>query len=102
MTEERETLRARIETVAQVEDSMRIIRHQRVRELAAESGCSVRDVELTALEAGVVPWRYVRNVGTIGLDGQAKLLRSTAAVVGLASASRFRLEPDTTRRQSRC
>jgi molybdopterin/thiamine biosynthesis adenylyltransferase len=83
VTEERETLRARIETVAQVEDSMRIIRHQRVRELAAESGCSVRDVELTALEAGVVPWRYVRNVGTIGLDGQAKLLRSTAAVVGL-------------------
>jgi len=89
VTEERKALRARIETLAQMEGSVRIICQQHVHELAAESGWPVREVELAALEAGIVPWRYVRNVGTIGLDGQAKLLRSAAAVVGLGGLGGF-------------
>jgi molybdopterin/thiamine biosynthesis adenylyltransferase len=78
-----ETLRRQITELAQEEGDVRVIRLHQVRELAAASDCSIRRVELAALEAGVVPWRYVRNVGTVGLEGQAKLLRSTVAVVGL-------------------
>jgi len=77
------TLRRQIDERVQNEDGVRVVRHQAVRDLVAANGCSIREVELAALEAGVVPWRYARNVGTIGLEGQAKLLRSTAAVAGL-------------------
>lgn len=41
-----------------------------------------KQVEITALKQGIIPCRYLRNVGTIGLDGQIKLLQSTVAVVG--------------------
>jgi molybdopterin/thiamine biosynthesis adenylyltransferase len=75
-------LQRRIGVLAKVIDDVRIIRLQQVHTLATEFDCSVRDVELAALEAGVVPWRYLRNLGTIGLDGQVKLLRATVAVVG--------------------
>ena len=40
------------------------------------------EVEITALKQGIIPSRYLRNIGTIGLDGQIKLLQSTVAVVG--------------------
>jgi molybdopterin/thiamine biosynthesis adenylyltransferase len=84
-----EVLRKQVCDAAQEEGDVRVIRYQTVRELAVANGCTVREVELAALEAGVVPWRYVRNVGTIGLDGQAKLLRSTVAVVGLGGLGGF-------------
>jgi molybdopterin/thiamine biosynthesis adenylyltransferase len=77
------SLREQIEDIAYTDGDMRVVRLPQVRELTRASNCSVRDVELAALATGVVPWRYVRNVGTIGLEGQAKLLRSAAAVVGL-------------------
>ena len=41
-----------------------------------------KEVEITALKQGIIPRRYLRNMGTIGLDGQIKLLQSTVAVVG--------------------
>jgi molybdopterin/thiamine biosynthesis adenylyltransferase len=41
------------------------------------------EVEITALKQGIIPCRYLRNIGTIGLDGQIKLLQSTVAVVGV-------------------
>ena len=40
------------------------------------------EVEITALKQGVIPCRYLRNIGTIGPDGQVELLQSTVAVVG--------------------
>ncbi len=84
-----EILQGQIIGLAQKRDDMQIIRLQQVRELAAANICSIREVELAALEAGVVPWRYVRNVGTIGIEGQAKLLQATAAVVGLGGLGGF-------------
>ena len=51
-----------------------------------------REVELAALGANVVPVRYLRNVGTIGLTGQAALLRATVAVVGLGGLGGYVLE----------
>jgi molybdopterin/thiamine biosynthesis adenylyltransferase len=50
--------------------------------LSSSQGVPAREVEIAALEQGIVPCRYLRNIGTIGLDGQIKLLQSTAAVVG--------------------
>jgi len=72
-----------MENLAELEDGVRVIRLQHVHELARELEWGVRQVELAALEAGVLPRRYLRNLGTVGLAGQAKLLRSTVAVVGL-------------------
>ncbi len=53
-----------------------------VEELASELGVSRREVEVAALEAGVIPLRYHRNIGSIGLEGQLVLRRSKVAVVG--------------------
>jgi molybdopterin/thiamine biosynthesis adenylyltransferase len=77
------SLARRVDALAEVVGDGRIIRLEQVQALAIECGCEVREVEIAALEAGVIPWRYVRNVGTIGLEGQARLLQSTVAVVGL-------------------
>jgi molybdopterin/thiamine biosynthesis adenylyltransferase len=76
-------LQRRIDTLAETAGDARIIRLQPVHELATKFDCPIRDVELAALETDVVPWRYLRNVGTIGLEGQARLLQATVAVVGL-------------------
>lgn len=50
--------------------------------ISLSKGISTREVELAALKQGVVPCRYLRNIGTIGLEGQIKLLESTVAVAG--------------------
>ncbi len=50
--------------------------------LAISSGFSKRQVEITALQAEVVPDRYERSLGTIGIKGQIRLLESTAGVLG--------------------
>jgi molybdopterin/thiamine biosynthesis adenylyltransferase len=73
----------RINALAEVANGVRIVRLRQVHDLATAHDCPVREVELAALEAGIVPWRYLRNLGTVGLEGQAKLLRATVAVVGL-------------------
>ena len=83
MASEQVSLRERIGELAHAEDGIRIIHLWQVQELATAFECPIRDVQLAALEANVVPWRYVRNLGTVGLEGQIKLLRSTVAVVGL-------------------
>ncbi len=51
--------------------------------LAEKWGVKLKDVEIAALEVGLVPRRYLRNLGTVGLEGQARLLRSKVAVIGL-------------------
>ena len=53
-----------------------------VGELAAAAGVTRRGVEICALEAGIVPRRYLRNLGTLGIEGQLKLRRARVAVVG--------------------
>jgi molybdopterin/thiamine biosynthesis adenylyltransferase len=78
-----DALQRRIEPLTETAGDARIIRLQQVRELATTFDCPIREVELAALETDVVPWRYLRNMGTIGLEGQARLLQATVAVVGL-------------------
>lgn len=53
-----------------------------VRQLAHEWDISVREVEIRALKARILPARYERNQGTVGWEGQVKLLESTVALAG--------------------
>ena len=80
---DRAALQRRIGELAGLENDARVIHLPQVCELAAAFECSTREVELAALEAGVAPLRYLRNLGTVGLEGQARLLQATVAVVGL-------------------
>jgi molybdopterin/thiamine biosynthesis adenylyltransferase len=50
--------------------------------ISNSQGVPAKEVEITALKQGIIPSRYLRNMGTIGLDGQIKLLQSAVAVVG--------------------
>lgn len=54
-----------------------------VLELARRSGGTGREIEITALENGIVPERYARNMRTFSLADQAALLKAHAGVVGL-------------------
>ncbi|OGO04221.1 MAG: hypothetical protein A2Y73_02670 [Chloroflexi bacterium RBG_13_56_8] len=45
-------------------------------------GCETREVELAALHARVIPVRYHRNLGTVGWEGQERLLNACVAIVG--------------------
>lgn len=83
MTTDETDLQRKVEGRAETAGDIRFIRLGPVHELAVAFDCPIREVELAALEAGIVPWRYLRNLGTIGLEGQARLLRATVAVVGL-------------------
>ena len=56
---------------------------RQVRELAQRSGETGRAIELAALESGIIPERYARNLRTFTPDDQAVLLKSRAGVVGL-------------------
>lgn len=53
-----------------------------VERVARETGATRREVEIAALEAGIIPLRYQRNIGSIGIEGQLKLRRSRVAVIG--------------------
>jgi len=76
-------LRKRIRELGEFEGDIKVIRLEEVKALAGEFGLPVREVEIAALEERVLPRRYLRSLGTVGWEGQIKLLRSTVAVVGL-------------------
>jgi molybdopterin/thiamine biosynthesis adenylyltransferase len=42
----------------------------------------IKQIEIAALRKDIVPWRYIRNIGSVGVEGQLKLLESSVAVVG--------------------
>ena len=50
--------------------------------IAAALSLHKRHVEIAALEAGVVPQRYIRNIGSLEISGQKKLLQAKALLVG--------------------
>ena len=51
-------------------------------ELSALFQVTRREVEIAALKAEVVPLRYLRNMGSLGIAGQIRLLLATALLVG--------------------
>jgi hypothetical protein len=71
------SLLGRIQASVEVTEGSEAIALERVQALAREFGVSAREVELAALEARILPRRYLRSLGTVGWEGQIKLLRST-------------------------
>ena len=53
-----------------------------IHDLARRYACTVHQVEMAALARRVMPERYQRNLGTMGWEGQLRLLQSCVAVVG--------------------
>lgn len=54
-----------------------------VLSLADRSGMSGREIEIAALENGIVPERYARNMRSFSLSDQTALLQARVGVVGL-------------------
>lgn len=63
-------------------DTFRCISIETVARLSDEYGMPTGQVSIFALENGLLPLRYARNAGTIGLGGQARLLESKVMVAG--------------------
>lgn len=60
---------------------------------AAEAyALSAHQVEAAILDAGLLPARYARNLGSLGLDGQLCLHRSAVAVIGCGGLGGHLLE----------
>jgi molybdopterin/thiamine biosynthesis adenylyltransferase len=53
-----------------------------LQKVALDLGLSRREAEVAALRERVLPARYMRNLGTVGWEGQIALLQSTVGVVG--------------------
>ena len=70
----------------------RVLAFEHVALLAQMSGLTRREVEIAALELGVLPQRYLRNYGTLGIEGQLVLARSHVAVVGLGGLGGYVVE----------
>lgn len=60
--------------------------------LARTFSVRVKDVEIAALDGGIIPERYQRNLGTTGISGQKVLLQSSAAVIGAGGLGGFAVE----------
>ena len=54
-----------------------------VPRLATSFKVDCRKIEIIALEEGIVPERYARNMKTFSLEDQARLLKSQVSIVGL-------------------
>ncbi|MEW6553825.1 MAG: HesA/MoeB/ThiF family protein [Actinomycetota bacterium] len=62
------------------------------RRMADENGLRALEVEVAALEGGIVPVRYARNIGTVAMEGQIRLLRSCMGICGLGGLGGFIVE----------
>ena len=55
---------------------------EKERELAILTGFTLKEIQIAALRQGIVPERFDRSMGTVGLKGQIHLLEATVAVAG--------------------
>jgi len=62
------------------------------RKLARDYHIPGRLVELAALSREIIPERYQRNIGSIGLKGQIRLLQAKVGLVGAGGLGGFALE----------
>jgi len=69
-------------TAGSAGEETRLLPFSAVQQLAEQEGTSVRDVEIQALRARILPARYQRSHGTVGWEGQIRLLESTVAIIG--------------------
>jgi len=74
------------------DQNLMVISCESVRAIAHDHKLSIRDVEISSLEYGLVPIRYLKNIGLLGTSGQAKLLEASVAVVGTGGLGGFVIE----------
>lgn len=79
------------EFVEQVQD-VSVLALDKVDALSKQFDLSRRETEIALLEMGVLPRRYLRNYGTLGIEGQLALLRSSVAVIGLGGLGGYVVE----------
>lgn len=60
--------------------------------IADDTKISLRAVEWFALDRGIVPRRYQRHMGCLGIAGQKRLLESCAVVLGLGGLGGYVVE----------
>lgn len=60
----------------------RVIENKNVRRLAAQRKIPMRAAEILCLNQNVAPLRYLRNIGTLGIEGQLKVRCASVAVCG--------------------
>lgn len=58
-------------------------------DISADADVTVRQVQWYALDKGIVPLRYSRNIGSIGIAGQKRLVESSCLIVGLGGLGGF-------------
>ncbi len=75
-------LEAHVAVEPTADGPLRMVGLQATREIADRFSLAPREVELAAVQAKIMPRRYRRNLGTVGWEGQARLLASCVAVVG--------------------
>jgi len=63
--------------------AVRVLGHRACRSAAHLAGLSLRQTEIAALGAGIVPERYLRNFKTLDCAAQRRLLEARVALVGL-------------------
>ena len=83
---------AAVERHAKEIEGIRTLSIPRLDEVAAEHGLSRLQVEIAVLKLGILPLRYLKNYGTVGLEGQVILLSSTVAVLGLGGLGGYVVE----------
>ncbi len=88
----RDRLREQLKTLAELEGDIEVIALKEIKSLSSEFDLPCKEIELAALDGCVLPRRYLRSLGTVGWDGQARLLRSTVAVVGLGGLGGYVVE----------
>ncbi len=72
--------------------SVRVVGLASVKRIGAEHGLARRETEAALLDMDILPRRYLRNLGTLGLDGQRTLFRSCVAVIGLGGLGGYAVE----------
>lgn len=77
---------------ATVVQGCRVLVFEDLDRLAQDFGLSRRAAEIAALELGVLPQRYLRNYGTLGIEGQLVLACAHVAVIGLGGLGGFVVE----------
>ncbi|MCD6298323.1 MAG: HesA/MoeB/ThiF family protein [Deltaproteobacteria bacterium] len=78
-----ELIQSRLITVTDpAERKVSVLEEEQAQGIASKCGLKIKDVYNKAMELGIYPYRYLRNMETISLEEQLKLSRSRVAVVG--------------------
>jgi molybdopterin/thiamine biosynthesis adenylyltransferase len=88
------SLSERIQNLARFSEELKrnVITGDDVRSLIANDGPKLRDLEIEALRLEVIPERYANHIGTVGIEGQIRILQSRVAVIGLGGIGGYVVE----------